>query len=73
MQRILVVGGREKLMDGIVDTLKDGNDDLDFTRVRNFDEARSVARSTGADILIADVRHSFPASEFDLEIGRAHV
>jgi AraC-like DNA-binding protein len=38
--------------------------------VRNFDEARSVARSTGADILIADVRHAFPASEFDLEAER---
>ncbi len=70
MHRVLVVGGREKLLDGIVDTLKDGNDDLDLTRVRNFDEARAVARSTGADILVADVRYSFPASEFDLEAER---
>ena len=49
MERVLVVGGREKLMDGIVDTLSEANEDLDLTRVRNFDEARSVARSTGAD------------------------
>lgn len=66
MQRVLVVGNKGTNMDGIVETLKDAENDFDFTRVKNFDEARSVARSTGADILVADVRYAFPASEFDL-------
>lgn len=70
VQKILVVGGRDLSMDRIVEVLKEQEDDATVTHVKNFDDARAVARTAGADILVADVRYSFPASEFDVEAER---